>query len=121
MYRAAYNQGCKTLLVKLGLYPGLLGGAVLGGVAGRVLAPEDRKGQGFLMGAVAGGAGGALGHKLSPALLDDAARANPGTLAKNAPAIGGSLGALSGLGLSQAYLNKKVPDTAEDPYHYFPQ
>lgn len=118
---AAYNHGRKILLVKLGLYPGLLGGAVLGGVAGRVLAPEDRKGQGFLMGAVAGGAGGALGHKFSPALLDDVARANPGTLAKNAPAIGGGLGALSGLGLSQAYLNKKEPDTAEDPYHYFPQ
>ena len=121
MRSVAYAHGRKTLLVKLGLYPGLLGGAVLGGAAGHILAPEDRKGQGTLLGAAMGGAGGALGHKLSPALLDDASRANPGLLAKNAPTIGSGLGALTGLGLSQAYINKKVPDTAEDPYHYYPR
>lgn len=121
MVTAAYAHGCKTLLIKLGIYPGLLGGAVLGGTAGYFLSPEDRKGQGLLLGAAAGGLGGAAGHKIAPALLDDAARINPGTLANKAPAIGSGLGALTGLGLSQAYISKKRPDTAEDPYHYYPR
>lgn len=105
MPSAAYSHGRKTVLVKLGMLPRALGGAAISAGAGYLLAPDERQGQGAILGAALGGLGSALGQKIGPAT----------------PNASAALGSLAGLGLSQAYINKKVPDTAEDPYHYYPR
>jgi hypothetical protein len=51
MPRAAYSHGRKAALVKLGMLPRALGGAALSAGAGYLLAPDERQGQGAILGA----------------------------------------------------------------------
>ena len=114
---SAYERGRQQALIKLGMLGKALAGATMGGLAGYVLSPEDRIGQGTLTGIGAGGLGAVLGAKAAPLLHDQ--RSINSALARAAmPVAGAGLGSLAGLGVSQAFINKDIPDRSEDPYRY---
>jgi hypothetical protein len=106
---AAYAAGKHQALLKLGFVRRALVGGTLGGIAGHTLAPEDRKGQGTMLGAALTAAGAAGGPAVAH-LSDD--------IPKPLAAL---LGGTAGLGLSQAMIDKNMPDQSEDPYRYFPR
>lgn len=114
--RNSYDQGRFAALVKLGFFPTLANAAV-GGAAGYLLSPDDRRIQGMASGAALAGLGNYAGRKLSP-LLHDARSAKLPAAVKGIPAIGGALGTMGGIGLSQALQSKDAPDLSENPYHY---
>lgn len=117
MPSSAYRHGQRVALTKLGVLGTALGGAAVGGLAGYVLSPEDRKGYGAMYGAGLGGLGAGLGSKLAPYLHDSNSEKN--LLARLAmPAASTGLGTVAGIGASQAFINKSTPATSEDPYHY---
>jgi hypothetical protein len=92
----------------------LLGGAAVGALTGGYLAPEDRTGTGTLYGAALGALGAGTGHALSPLLQDARSIRKSNAI----PAMGTALGTLSGIGATQALINKDVADTSENPYRY---
>ena len=80
-------------------------GGLLGGIGGYYLSPEDRKGQGTVLGGALTGLGAAVAPHFG---------------VKGIPqGLASLLGGAAGFGLSQAMINKNKPDLSEDPYQYY--
>ncbi len=115
--RAAQQAAQAAKAARSSMLTRAAGGAVAGGVGGYMLSPEDRKGYGVMLGGALGGAGAALGpHALD--LMHNRV-ADPKTLT---PAmrdgVGSVLGTTAGIGASQLFIDKRLPDSSEDPYRY---
>ncbi len=102
-----------------------LAGATLGGVGGYYMSPEDRKGLGTVLGIGMGGTGavlgGSFGHKLMPQLGENPTLRevlDQGRHVDRARRMGALMGGATGVGASQLFIDKKEPDSSEDPYRY---